>query len=98
MIEYFKELFDKPKYLWTTWEELSVVGLVLSVSLIILTIWFLIWLVCEKIKERKYFKCEQKINEHWCLNCNNCLFCKHFKKTKTKRKKPSKREIEEWKD
>ena len=91
MIEYFKELFNKPQYLWSVWDDLSVFGLVLSVSLIIFAIWFLIWFICQKIKERKYFKCEQKINEHYCQNFNNCLFCKHFKKTKIKRKKCPKR-------
>lgn len=92
MIEYFKELFNKPNYLWTVMDGLKLAMLLLFVSLIILAIMFLIFLIVQQIKERKYFKCEQKTNEHWCLNCDKCLFCKHFKKTKIERKKHQKGE------
>lgn len=91
MIEYFKELFNKPKYAWTTWNELSVFCLVLFVLIVGFAIWFLVWFILEKIKERRYSRCQRYINGKYCLSHVDCLHCKHFKKTETKRKKRPKR-------
>ena len=94
MIEYIKEIFNKPKYLWTSLDELRVLGLVLFVLIVLFAIWFVIWFIIEGIKERKYFRCQRYINEKYCLNHADCLHCKYFKKTEIKRKKTKRRKNE----
>lgn len=82
MIEYFIELFKKPKYLWTAIDELRLAGLIFALTVICLLNWFVVWLIIEKIKSHKYFNCKK---EHClCINGDNCLGCKKYKKRQKK--------------
>lgn len=83
MIKYFKELFTKPKYQWTTLDEWAMIGLILVLVLIcVLIIGALYWIYLT-ICETKYKKCKNKkfdgFDSHKCRN-KNCLFCNKYRK------------------
>ena len=83
MIDYFKELFNKPKYMWTSLDDLAITGLVLGFIIIVGLIWIGVWLILELRKKHKYNVCERiKANNNICWNCNDCLGCGFYKKKK----------------
>lgn len=80
MIDYFIELFTKPKYQWTALDNLALTGLIVGVLLIIGIIWFAIWFTLELIKEHKYKTCEQWCLDKHCWHHQDCLRCRYYKK------------------
>ena len=53
MIEYFKNLFTKPEYQWSLLDHLTVVGLVVCLTLVIVGILFVVLFIREKVKRNK---------------------------------------------
>ena len=53
MIEYFKNLFTKPEYQWSLLDRLTVVGLVVCLTLVIVGILFVVLFIREKVKRNK---------------------------------------------
>ncbi len=85
MINYFKDLFTKPKYQWTALDEWVVIGLAFAVLIIVGLIWLGIYILLDLRKKYKYKKCAQKKPYYdICWNHNDCLNCGHYKKKSKK--------------
>ena len=84
MIDYFIDLFKKPKYLWTTLDDFAVMGLIIGVLVVIFLIWFGVYLILDARKNYKFKKCEVKrdFKNDICWNKENCLNCSRYKKSK----------------
>lgn len=82
MFNYFKELFTKPKYLWTSLDDLALAGLVIGILIIIFGIWILCYYICGVIAEKKQSKCvNRKLDGFDSYKCQKkqCMFCKDYK-------------------
>lgn len=82
MFNYFKELFTKPKYLWTSLDDLALAGLVIGVLIIIFGVWTLCFWICATISEKKQLKCiNRKLDGFDSYKCKKqkCMFCKNYK-------------------
>lgn len=87
MFNYFKDMFTKPKYMWTALDEWAVIGLVFGLLIIIGLIWISVLFICDGVKKRKNFKCKNKGKFNWCFNHTNCGNCKHYEKKSKKQEK-----------
>ena len=80
MIDYFVDLFTKHKYQWTALDNLALTGLIVGVLIIFGLICFIVWLIIELRKERRYKTCEQRCPDRLCWNRQFCLRCCYYKK------------------
>ena len=82
MINYFKELFNKPKYLWTTLDDFAVIGLVFAVCVVLFLVYVGVILLIDLIKKRKFKKCAVKRNfkNDICWHHQDCFKCRNYKK------------------
>lgn len=61
MINYYLELFKKPKVMWTMLDTFAMLGLALGILLLIALIMFLIAFIVGKIENRKKKKYKPNI-------------------------------------
>ena len=81
MINYFKDLFTKPKYLWTSLDELALAGLIIGALIIVFSIWCLCYWICAKISDKRHSKCiNMKLDGFGSYDCQkrHCISCKKY--------------------
>ena len=86
MIEYFKELFSKPKYLWTVGQEWAFAGLIVCCFTVLVIAILLVGAFLATICDAKYNKCENCNLEDYDCRKRNCLFCSDYKKKRRQKK------------
>lgn len=82
MIDYYIDLFTKPKYLWSSIDELALIGLILAFLIIIFSIWFLVYWICLSICDKKHSRCvNMKLSGFDSYRCQNkkCMCCEKYK-------------------
>ena len=84
MIDYFKGIFIKPKYLWTTVDEWAVIGLILGVCIVLFVLYVIGLLIVDCVKRCKFKKCKKRRNFDICWNHQDCLNCRYYKKESRK--------------
>ena len=78
MIEYYKELFTKPRVLWSTLDTLAMVGLIALAMIIFAVCAVIILAIIEIHREKRFKTCANKS----CMSMTNknCAGCKKYKK------------------
>lgn len=84
MINYFIDLFKKPKYLWTTLDDWAVIGLIFVVCIILFLFYVISWFIVDWLKKCKFKKYEGKRNFDKCWHHEDCLNCRYYKKKSKK--------------
>lgn len=80
MIEYFKNIFNKPQYMITGMESLAVLGLVLGFIIILCAMFIGVWYIISKIEESKRKRCANcRFDKPKCYH-SQCINCGDYKK------------------
>lgn len=82
MIEYFKNIFNKPKVLWTFTDELALFGLFMGIAIICIFIYVSIYWIVVSAREHKYYTCATKNCTR--IGSNGCRGCKKYTKKSKK--------------
>ena len=82
MIDYFIKLFTMPNYQWSLLDGLAFACLILVLLVVIYGIAFIVWVVIERLKEKRYSSCKGIINGNICYHHKDCLNCPYYKKKK----------------
>lgn len=80
MIEYFKNIFNKPQYQITGVEKMATAGLIIGALIVVGLIYFGVWYLVCTIAERKHFKCENCRYDKYKCSHKQCIGCKDYKK------------------
>ena len=80
MIEYFKNIINKPQYQLTGVEKMATAVLILGIIIIVTALSIGIWLIVCKIAENKQRRCSNCRYDKYQCSHQKCIGCKNYRK------------------